>query len=105
MNPEIKKAWVEALRSGRYKQARGKLKSRNGAMCCLGVLADLQGKEWVWQSNEGAYLDFDLTYFPELKRAKVSRSAAKLLAEMNDGYGVTQRRSFTEIADYIEANL
>lgn len=37
MNKEIKKLWIEALRSGKYKQGKGKLK-RDGKYCCLGVL-------------------------------------------------------------------
>lgn len=32
-----RKLWVKALRSGKYKQTKGRLKARNGAMCCLGV--------------------------------------------------------------------
>lgn len=40
MNPEIKEAWVAALRSGERKQTKGKLRSADG-FCCLGVLCDL----------------------------------------------------------------
>jgi hypothetical protein len=44
MNPEIKTRWVEALRSGSYKQLTGALhldSSSGSAFCCLGVLCDL----------------------------------------------------------------
>lgn len=44
MKPEIKVKWVNALRSGEYKQGNGKL-NRDGAFCCLGVLTDLAAKE------------------------------------------------------------
>lgn len=37
MNPEIKRKWVKALLSGKYKQGRFNLKS-SGRFCCLGVL-------------------------------------------------------------------
>lgn len=52
LTPEQQKAnrklWTEALRSGRYRQTRHRLKARNGAMCCLGVLCELAGEEWEW---------------------------------------------------------
>lgn len=40
MNPEIKRRWVEALRSGQYQQGLGAL-NKNGKFCCLGVLCEL----------------------------------------------------------------
>ena len=44
MNQEIKKLWLEALRSGDYKQARGTLRRQYGDNphhCCLGVLCEI----------------------------------------------------------------
>jgi len=44
MNQEIKKAWLEALRNGKYKQTQYILSSQKGAeqeYCCLGVLCEL----------------------------------------------------------------
>lgn len=108
MDPEVKQAWIAALRSGKYKQARYKLKARNGAMCCLGVLADLQGKEWVWDATDQEYVDFDGTSdVREIQKAGVKPVAARQLAEMNDGApGIGGKRySFPEIADWIEKNL
>ena len=40
MKKEIKKKWVKALRSGKYKQGRGELREED-RFCCLGVLCDL----------------------------------------------------------------
>jgi hypothetical protein len=40
MNPEIRKLWTDALRSGRYSQTTQVLRNRYG-FCCLGVLCDL----------------------------------------------------------------
>jgi hypothetical protein len=61
LKPEIKTRWLEALRSGGYKQARGQLKvaSIDGdRFCCLGVLCDLAAQEgliyWVWETGEEA---------------------------------------------------
>lgn len=41
MNKDIKRAWVKALRSGKYKQGRKQLRNGNDEMCCLGVLCNL----------------------------------------------------------------
>ena len=48
MNSRIKKMWLKALRSGKYKQARRAMMSNFGGetkYCCLGVLADLYEKD------------------------------------------------------------
>jgi len=44
--------WVKALKSGKYKQSRGKLRGPRG-YCCLGVLCDLKNpKGWVDEREE-----------------------------------------------------
>lgn len=52
MNPEIKKRWLKALRSGDYKQGRRCLRTKD-RFCCLGVLCDLYAKETgkKWESG------------------------------------------------------
>lgn len=55
MNQEIKKLWVEALRSGEYKQTSGELRDSDG-FCCLGVLCDIYKKEELegeWAASDG----------------------------------------------------
>jgi hypothetical protein len=48
MNPEVKAAWVEALRSGDYGQAQGVLHEvTTDTYCCLGVLCDIAIKQGV----------------------------------------------------------
>jgi hypothetical protein len=63
MNPEIKRKWVEALRSGRFRQGQGFLKKDDviydpndpldvpptpvQTYCCLGVLCELAAEEGV----------------------------------------------------------
>lgn len=47
MDADVKKAWVDALRSGEYKQGQGQLCQLPGGgpkHCCLGVLVDLYVK-------------------------------------------------------------
>lgn len=44
MKPEIKQRWIEALRSGEYKQGTTYLRQDN-SYCCLGVLCDLYNKD------------------------------------------------------------
>ena len=50
MKKEIKTKWLEALRSGEYKQARDVMRDKDKNMCCLGVLCDITknetGGEW-----------------------------------------------------------
>jgi hypothetical protein len=60
MNSEIKAKWLQALRSGEYKQTRYTLRSCTGGFCCLGVLSDIYRKEvggsWKWNyNNDTAY--------------------------------------------------
>jgi len=45
MKTQILKKWVKALTSGKYKQGRLALKTKEGRYCCLGVLCDLHAKE------------------------------------------------------------
>lgn len=53
MNPKVKAAWLKALRSGKYRQARGSLNT-SGAYCCLGVLCDVTKKfPSIQQAVEG----------------------------------------------------
>jgi len=40
LNPKVKKKWLAALKSGKYRKAKGHLK-HHGRHCCLGVLCDL----------------------------------------------------------------
>lgn len=45
MNPEVKKRWVEALRSGDYEQGEQHLRV-SGKYCCLGVLCEISDFEY-----------------------------------------------------------
>jgi len=45
MNKRIKKLWVAALRSEKYKQGRSRLRSSANNFCCLGVLCNIHAQE------------------------------------------------------------
>lgn len=70
MFEEIKKIWVEALRSGRYRKGTRVLRNINNEFCCLGVLCDLyvlhtKKSEWVLGTILGTttyYLSGDYDY-------------------------------------------
>jgi hypothetical protein len=47
VTPELKQRWLDALRSGKYKQGKGALRTGKDHFCCLGVLCDISGAgEW-----------------------------------------------------------
>ena len=106
---ELIKAWVKALRSGDYKQARGVLKTRDG-FCCLGVLCDISKyKEW---GENNAYDGFYGSLSEGMKKLAgietsedqgaivLNASGRKMsLVSLND----YNRLSFNAIADLIES--
>jgi len=103
MNQCMKKRWVEALRSGKYKQGSSFLQ-KSGSYCCLGVLADIETDgDWVWNEDEQAWeinerVDFlcdDLC-----SKAKLTDDTQYALGTLND-----RGATFEEIADWIEENL
>lgn len=106
---EFKEKWLSALRSGEYKQGKGKLFAEDNTYCCLGVAAHLCGVPNYKLLNM-AYVDnnqFIETRIPppegyprEITMTSTGSEIAKKLAVMND-----DGKSFIEIADWIEANL
>ena len=108
MTPELKSSWLEALRSGRYPQGRGALKSRDldGSVryCCLGVLCDLMDpNKWSLTPASLAYKwDGRAGTLPDYVKAELGmREKTGKLVVMNDNGCNT----FHEIADYVEKNL
>lgn len=107
MNPEVKILWLEALRSGRYKQTCHQLRNAEG-FCCLGVLCDISGLG-QWDQN-GYYrrnlsgLHSDLPSFVAEWAGLPSNPLASdgtPLADLNDLAGLT----FPQIAGIIERDL
>lgn len=111
MNPELKKKWVEALRSGEYKQGYNGLHiigdKPYAGYCCLGVLATVAGIPEIKQEDE-SYCKFDFGYRTDTTTLPEQFSASIGLTQEHQGVVMNmnddKRASFDEIADYIEAN-
>lgn len=80
MNKQIKRLWVKALKSGKYKQTKESLRDRKG-YCCLGVLCDIfkqrtrKGKwEKSWSGEYRFYVGGD--YQTGVLPSNVTRWAA-----------------------------
>lgn len=119
MNQEIKTQWVEALRSGEYKQGKAKLKQidRGEAQhCCLGVLCEIAKTQGIVTDLVTARFDhIDLEfyafetgddrregYLPTAVRewSGLDLLAQERLAGLND-----RGESFEEIAGVIERDF
>ena len=116
MNEQIKKEWLEALRSKEYQQGTHVLKSGVNNFCCLGVLCDLhrkkhEGNEWEYRDGSSFYfcerqvLPVDVIKWAYLNDenptiAGFEKEGFSSLAELNDN-----GKSFEEIADVIENQL
>lgn len=91
---DFKKKWVEALRSGEYKQGRHQLYDFD-AYCCLGVGYKVAtGKT----PPRRAYIPLDCEAVP--KQLIEANPLTNRLSAMNDN-----GQHFSEIADWIEKNL
>ena len=114
MEPKAKAALLFALRSGKYKQGGGCLRTNDDNFCCLGVLCDLgkdRQEKWFQRSPNGDFYyghgkdhDGDTAHlFPPVsvaRKAGLSISATEKLALQNDS-----GKTFNEIANWIEENL
>lgn len=123
MDGQLKTRWVEALRSGKYRQGREALRTRvveegqikGYVYCCLGVLCDLiepngwdEAQNWYPEDPEG-----DCIYSASLmfELLPIEAAVAQMLMQMNDAMNRTaeDRPAFHEfdfdaIADYIEGH-
>lgn len=99
MNDNAKK-WVAALRSGKYKQTQGQLRS-DDKYCCLGVACDLAMETGVISSFIGTNLGLPkpVQDWIGLKDDFGNYRGFSSLASENDA-----GRTFLEIADIIENN-
>jgi hypothetical protein len=73
MNPEAKGLWLDALRSGQYKQSHNALKNFPHGYCCLGVLCDIS-EQGQWD-GDGIYYDDQNGYSSSFLPAGVARWA------------------------------
>jgi hypothetical protein len=112
MKQELKEKWIAALRSGKYKQGQGLLRSANDRYCCLGVLCEVAGvpakqvsyedARWrgIPQDQMGCYdYDNECGFLSSRLRVNlgVDPDVAYQLATMNDA-----GESFKSLAKYIE---
>lgn len=105
MNPELKTKWVAALRSGQFKQGRGRLHFY-GTYCCIGVLAVVQGVNLSADERFQFEDSICTSSLPENLMAGLDQLTTGNLADMNDGHGADKPgMTFAQIADYIEAHL
>ena len=111
MNPEMKKKWLDALRSGGYKQGRLCLR-RGDEFCCLGVLCDISGLgKWLGPNDDGedhyeVGSEYEWAYPPKAVRDVAGLDyenplvGVRTLGDIND-----EGATFEEIADLIEEHL
>jgi len=105
MDKRIKKMWVEALRSGEYRQVKGALKQGEG-YCCLGVLCVLYGNDTDQRGMDLPMMSYISPEVMEWARLEDSNPSVRsgrcqtTLAEMNDSI-----KTFKQIADVIEKQL
>lgn len=108
MKADLKRNWVEALRSGSYAQGKQVLRGGEAGQiryCCLGVLADVAGA--TWEKDDG--WEFYRARFPEAPGAAsghvpesiLDRDIQGELIELND----VDELDFPAIADWIEKNV
>jgi hypothetical protein len=107
---DLRKKWVDALRSGDYKQGKHYLRSGDDSFCCLGVLCDIMGLPTSKQDGQGpyayeskggnytAYLSPTIIEQVGLNNVTGRINTGASLANMNDAGS-----SFEDIAAVIEA--
>lgn len=112
MNKKIKKAWVAALRSGKYKKGEGALRDEQNNFCCLGVLCNLHAQahpDVAMYQNDMSYigctgvLPEDVQIWADLAQHDpevMYKNEARSLASLNDA-----GMSFKQIARIIEKQL
>ncbi len=105
MQKEMAMKWIEALRSGKYKQGKNWLcyvKGKTAKYCCLGVLCHINKVpyEKYWDSKK---YDGNARIISEELKIKLKmntqsgQTSGGWLSEMNDN-----GKSFKEIANVIE---
>ena len=110
MDKVIKRKWVKALRSRKYKQGLNQLKSLQlkslepgiqsllETYCCLGVLCEVMKEKYLPNDAKPGNR--------VLRKAGLSEGDCYCLITLNDGGGgMTNNWKFYQIANWIEKNL
>jgi hypothetical protein len=104
MIPEVKAKFLEALRSGKYKQTCNKLHHGN-RYCATGVLCDVVDPTgWNGPDRTGRWRYGNYDYIPSqrvLNLAGITELQLRDLLSLNDEL----QKTFPEIADWVEDNL
>jgi len=95
---EFATKWVEALRSGDFKQTTGQLK-RGDCYCAIGVCALVNDFEFQGE-GQLAYKD-GISIYTKMDLTNQTLDFPKDIFRMND----THKKPFIEIANYIEKNV
>ncbi len=105
--PKFKAKWLEALRSGDYKQGyNGELLDGNDNYCCLGVACRVVRVSKIKIESRGFPSKFIKGIPRYLSFEDGNVKWQEKLSGMNDGKdGITKPKSFNEIADWIEKHL
>lgn len=101
MNPKVKRAWVKALRSGKFKQGADHLISGRGRQteyCCLGVLCHV---ECGAVPRDLCYLPVDVAVAAGIAVQHTTGTVQGQLADKMNDRGVP----FKTIATWIEKHL
>lgn len=113
MQKDVRDRWVKALRSGDYEQGAGRLCNEN-KYCCLGVLNDIQGNDFVLEDGVQKYYDIDdkeqyvfALNVGWLESQGLESHDVMTLWLMNDERNASGEHvySFSDIADFIEENV
>ena len=105
LTDEQRKEWIEALRSGKYEQVSGFLKTTDG-YCCIGVFAEnVLKRKFICNDDPGTDPKEDARVFniedtfmvSKLTDNSINTLLQNHLIGMNDGGA-----SFEEIADWLE---
>ena len=97
--------WIEALRSGKYDQATGKLRNTSG-FCCLGVLCDVIDPEG-WEDDDDIGDGYQYRGYSSkpstaiLDMVGLRGDDVRRYVRMND----EETQTFLDIADKIEYHI
>lgn len=103
---KFKEKWLTALRSGKYKQGEGDMltKGKNDTFCCLGVGCKVIGLS-IKQINNNGFPTDEINRMPNYFAHERNVNWQEQLAYMNDGVNGIKKKSFKQIANWIEKNL
>ena len=111
--PKFKAKWLKALRSKEYNQGTGKL-FRDGNHCCIGIAGRVQGLSDKAMIGHGCFSTSDTfsnwtriqKLIPDALIGNASNnSLIRKLIRMNDGIDSEKKKSFEQIANWIEQNV